>query len=681
MDAVATVIAGVSALPAAYLGWATFRYDRADNAALELGATADGLAAAVKKLWDDEAQIRRMNDPYPLPVSWKPADADLVEPWPLLADVARAWPGGPPGDPAAWPSDANGLAGSGGQIGEIFSNRVPTRRLVVLGEPGAGKTMLLIRLLQDLTERRTPGGPVPVLFSLASYRPAHQHLDAWMAEQLRHTHPVLTAPATTAVPAADAGAGRLDVAKALVDARLILPILDGLDELPATLHITALDAINRALPAKLPLVLACRATEYRTALTRPDAMVRLNGATGIRLLPLGPVQAADYLRRDAGGPNTPTADRWNSVANRLGTDSPIGQALSTPLGLFLARTIYNPRTPTGPVPHPDELMGYATREDLTAHLFNALIPAAYTPHQPNPPRWTPHAAQSTLAFLACHLEHNRAGTPDLAWWELHHAIPNRTRTRRLAGLAAGIVFGVLLGLAGGIATGLSGGLTLALAIALRTGSSERPSRTPNTAVRWSSNLIWGGLVGGLIAVPILGLIFGAGFEAGLPVDLPVGVLLVLPVGLVLGLAAGSTFEKPDLATTIGPARLLTLDRQTFMRVVRTLGTPLGTLAALLIGAIFWGRFGLAAGLAVGLAVGVAVALMAGVGFGRRRSSWAVFIRAKAYLVRHHHVVRNLMPFLEDAHHRGVLRQVGAVYQFRHIDLQRHLARQPWPPNN
>jgi hypothetical protein len=33
-----------------------------------------------------------------------------------------------------------------------------------------------------------------------------------------------------------------------------------------------------------------------------------------------------------------------------------------------------------------------------------------------------------------------------------------------------------------------------------------------------------------------------------------------------------------------------------------------------------------------------------------------------------------MMFLEDAHrNRGVLRQVGAVYEFRHLELQRHLA--------
>jgi hypothetical protein len=39
-----------------------------------------------------------------------------------------------------------------------------------------------------------------------------------------------------------------------------------------------------------------------------------------------------------------------------------------------------------------------------------------------------------------------------------------------------------------------------------------------------------------------------------------------------------------------------------------------------------------------------------------------------------------MGFLDDAHvHRGVLRQVGTIYQFRHLDLQRHLAQQAARP--
>jgi len=35
-----------------------------------------------------------------------------------------------------------------------------------------------------------------------------------------------------------------------------------------------------------------------------------------------------------------------------------------------------------------------------------------------------------------------------------------------------------------------------------------------------------------------------------------------------------------------------------------------------------------------------------------------------------------MSFLADARERGVLRQVGTIHQFRHIELQHRLAQRP-----
>jgi len=150
----ATVITVLLGLGPSYLAWAAFRGDRSEAAVVDLDTVSEQLAGAVGRQWDEEAAVRRVNDPYPLPVAWRAADEDLAEPWPLLADLARAWPGGPPGDPGRWPQQATGLAGVGAEIGDVFTERVPTRRLVILREPGAGKSVLLIRLLQDLLERR-----------------------------------------------------------------------------------------------------------------------------------------------------------------------------------------------------------------------------------------------------------------------------------------------------------------------------------------------------------------------------------------------------------------------------------------------------------------------------------------------------------------------------------------------
>nr|WP_246259473.1 NACHT domain-containing protein [Streptomyces typhae] len=694
-----------------YLAWAAFRQQAVGAGPVDLALAADQLAHAVRRQWAAEARIRRVNDPYPLPVSWCAADAELVEPWSLLTYLTRAWPGGPPGDPAAWPADMAGLAGSGAQIGEVFSDRVPTRRLVVLGEPGAGKTVLLIRLLEDLCERRTAGGLVPVLFSLASWDPAHEELTDWLAEQLRRSHPALRAPA----PGTEGG-----LARALLDERRILPLLDGFDELPPALHPQALAAVNGSLSAKQPVVLACRTEGFRAALARSAGAVRLNGAAGIRLLPLTAAQAAAYLRRDAGGPHAPAAARWRRVVSHLGTDTPVGQALSTPLGLFLARTIHNPRafphhpgpddasapdpasasaststsTSTsastsasasasasedpvpspgargGSVPHPDILcdpVAFPTRAALDTHLFNAFIPAAYAPHGPRPPRWTAERARYVLVFLARHLAEHHGGGPDLAWWELHRVM--RVRTLRLSsglvsalafGLGGGLAVGLVLGTGPGLAAGGSGGLVYGCTVSLL----QRPS-TPGTRprLRWSSGRLWSGLS--------VGLAFGlaGGLAGGLAAGVTGGVVCGLAVGFAGALVGGLSVEKPDLTTAIGPGTLLALDRRTFLVI--------GIAAALVVGLVYALGVLFAGGLLGGLVVGIGGGLAAGLATGPLPTAWADFLLAKAYLVVRHRLPWNLMAFLRDAHaQRGVLRQVGAVYQFRHIDLQRYLAAGP-----
>ncbi len=60
-------------LPTLWVTWATFRDARRSGAAESgpgMPRMADELAAAVGTQWGKEAAVRRLNDPYPLPVSW-----------------------------------------------------------------------------------------------------------------------------------------------------------------------------------------------------------------------------------------------------------------------------------------------------------------------------------------------------------------------------------------------------------------------------------------------------------------------------------------------------------------------------------------------------------------------------------------------------------------------------------
>ncbi|MFD5516361.1 NACHT domain-containing protein [Streptomyces sp. NPDC127066] len=684
-----TAVTVLLGLAPAYLAWHAFRADRADADPVDADRVVDELAVAVRNQWDSEAAVRRVNDPYPLPVAWQAADDSLTESWSLLADLARAWPGGPPGDPALWPPDTAGLAGRDAEIGQVFLDRAPTRRLVILGEPGAGKSVLLIRLLQDLIARRTTGDPVPVLFSLASWDP-HQPLQTWMADQLRRTYPGLAAPAPASVAFTDtANNNPSDLAAHLLRAGRILPLLDGFDELPPTRHATALDMINRALPARQPLVLTSRTGPYRTALTRPGITVRLNGAAAIQLLSLNARDAADYLRRDAGGPHAPAAHRWNTVITHLGTSSPVGHALATPLGLFLARTIYNPRPDTHagpPGPHPDELCdtsAYPDHTTISTHLFRAFIPAAYTPHQPQPPRWTADQAHDTLVFLAQFLQQQRTGSPDLVWWELPGAVPRLVRSLATAlpvGLVGVITVGLGAGLAAGLTTGLAAGLTIGLAAGFAFGlawglAGELPEwvATPGIRLRFSLPMFLSGLTAGLAAVLLFGFtgVLGGSIGDLLASGLTAMLLAGTAVGLVLGLATGLETDAPDLTASSGPITLYDLDRQTYL-----MATLMPTLVPMLvIGPLVGLVLGLGGGLEFGLIAGTSVAAVTQLAHGRADTAWKHFVVARAYLALHRNIPWNLMAFLQDAHERrGVLRQVGAVYQFRHIDLQRHLAQ-------
>jgi hypothetical protein len=55
-------------------------------------------------------------------------------------------------------------------------------------------------------------------------------------------------------------------------------------------------------------------------------------------------------------------------------------------------------------------------------------------------------------------------------------------------------------------------------------------------------------------------------------------------------------------------------------------------------------------------------------------AWGAFVLSRFWLALFDHQPWGLMRFLADAHQRGILRQVGGVYQFRHARLQDHLAK-------
>ncbi|SDC24189.1 helix-turn-helix domain-containing protein [Actinokineospora iranica] len=651
-----------------------------------LADAADELAHAVRVRWQREEEQRQIHDPFPLPVRWRPVAAALTDSW---ANVRRARDG------AAEPLD---LTGCLDQIVEVY-RRIPSGRLVVLGQAGSGKTILTLRFVLDLLRTRAPGAAVPVVVGLGSWNPTTTSLRDWLIARLRQDHPDLDAP----------GPGGSTLAAALVETDRVLPVLDGFDEIADGLHRAALEALNAT---RLPLLLTSRPDEYAAAVAGTDV---LTAACGVELVDLTPADLADYLPRttragDGGG----TA--WEPVLTEL-RDRPdrrasanLAAALTTPLMVGLARAVYSDTPDHDPATLLDTDR-FPTREALEEHLLGNFVATVYR-HQPENARFDPDRVQRWLGHLARHLR--GLGTYDLAWWQLGASLrlPVRMLVVALtAGLILGLVdlavegllvpaagmypllfgalFGAVVGSAFGVAYGLANRSGRPEPSRVRLRVRAGPARTGRVGSRFRIGFVVGGLLGfgyGLAREAAHQLSFGYG--KGLLSATVDGVVF----GLVFGVAAGAVAaviarcEAPlDVKSAGGPTELLRANRTTVLIQLAVAGpafalaVPLVTwLVVLLLRWLFPG--GMLAGLefswspVFGVVLGLVGGLVAGLGYLLSMTAWGQWlVFARLCLPLAGRLPWAVSAFLDDAYRRGVLRRAGAVYQFRHARLQDHLA--------
>ncbi|ARP68927.1 XRE family transcriptional regulator [Streptomyces pluripotens] len=672
-----------------------------------LADCAGELAREVRRRWRREEGQRRVHDPFPLPVRWREAPAELTD---HSENIQRVAPGA-----TAHRVD---LSGDLSSAAEVY-RRIRSGRLVILGRGGSGKSILAIRFVLDVLEEWSVPDPIPVLFSVGSWDPTATALRDWLVERLLRDHPHLA----RRVPSGTT------LAAALVDADLILPVLDGFDEIAEGLRSPALEALNIT---SWPLVLTSRRGEFAEAVRSAGAP--LVWAAGIELTDLTPDDLTAYLprtARPASRGDREAGTKWERVLQQLDAErtpahTNLVRALSTPLMVILARTMYS----DAPDRDPTELLDgtrFPTEHALEEHLLAGFVPALYRglPREQSAGgrtgdrrTWDAARAQRWLSYLAHHLALLGQDRQDLAWWHTAASLRRSTRTALImlasalcvasadcltdllltplgpgesmvqgllvglvAGLAFGSVYGIMVAFGGGVFEPAQVRLKL---VGVHPGIGRRPLRTFTTR--------FAGMLGGFVmgtgcacAVTLERVLYHGGsladgsvIEATLVNMLAFGTIFGSAAGLVFGLT--TLLEAPlDVTCAANPASLLASNRATVTRQMAVVG-PMLTLAIAAGGRLFVSLFeGVLGPLNWSLADGLVIGAVGGIGGSfsymlcfTAWGHWAVLTRV--WLPLTGKLPWNTVAFLDDAYRRGVLRQTGAVYQFRHIRLQHHLAR-------
>ncbi|WP_335987435.1 NACHT domain-containing protein [Glycomyces sp. MUSA5-2] len=643
------LIAVALVVPGAFIGLRSLRLRRnAPRAAEDRADLHDALvllAAAVEEEWSPEA-VR----------------LDLAPGADALIDVC--WRTAP-GRGGAWGDQTGALS----ELQELY-DQTDHHTLVVLGDPESGKTASMVNLTLALLDARPADSdaPVPVLFPLADWDP-DMSLEDWVVRRLADQHAWLGADEH----------GR-DLPRRLVRGGLILPVLDALDEAPAKAPRTAvhsraalIEAVkdSRHLPG---VVVSSRRAEYWEA----ERHARRPGAVVIELQRLDTEQIRAYLDAALLDGERP---RWEGVFAALDGGGPLADALATPLVLALTPKVFDGASPDA---DPARLTGFTDPETLKAHVLREFAPTRFALAPSEDDRRHGRVAREDamrwLAFIAGGTARGDDREP-IRWWRLSLLARRPTRIAACAVGAALSFASVFMGGAIGFPrTGLGTPAAMAVAallavvaaVALGTACyRNQPPAPAETQVQVDGQHLMAALKSG---VPIFIFATAAGIAmVGVTRGPIVGFAFAVPIAAMYAMVA------PDAEPTATNPRLL-LRRD--LRVGYVFGAAYG-LPAFLVGLLMSGDwllgavFGLTAALAGAMLYGLQwfFALQGG------KAGAAAFVHlglAVLALAPRGHLPWHVMRFLEEAHHRGVLRrQAGGAYVFRHESVA--AAIEAWAP--
>ncbi|MFG1780454.1 NACHT domain-containing protein [Micromonospora sp. NPDC049048] len=654
----------------------------------QLVAAADVLARATLSQWSAQSEAWGIGTTAdPVRVTWR---WDHERSLPTSEVFGRTGGKVPRSRGAGRRNPAADGRGERGVVSDLHADlyrRIQRHQLVLLGPAGSGKTaamlMLLVEAAEECVEPVLTGGhagtPVPVWVTLGGWNPDERSLLDHVASELETTFRALRHPRYGA-----------RAARRLIDERRVALFLDGLDEMPLLGQQAALDVIAHEASG-LRVVLTSQVEGYDSA----RAGGRLPRPVVLQLDPVGPDTAAEYLRR--GHDDDRRRRFWRRIADHLHDrpDSPVAQAFATPLILSLARDAFD--GPDGEAPDPAELLGLSSVAEVKAHVIGQFLERAY-PTGSRPRDRRDRRRNRRHLFYLSWIAHHLRGRRDLRWWEIPTWVPYGPLSVVVAigfGLSAAVLAGTYVAVVHGAGSDRLWTLLGAFfAVAGIAGACVRPPAPSGEEATSSSSP--GGEetppepIGMNLRWPTraeLRTLWALG--SGLPLTVGVGTgFLVGPFAGVL--AALSTMVPLIFGSSVGRANVTFGLLGIWLKPLADspASTPDGTFRAdrsrtavavisnVVFGGVLFTLFEVvyppqpeawSLGPEVGLVAGMMYGIISGLG-----PAVLTGFTQLVLLLRGRPPIRFTALFRESLR-RQVLRQAGVVYQFRHAELQDHLA--------
>lgn len=391
-------------------------------------------------------------------------------------------------------------------------------RLLILGEPGAGKSILLLRFGLGLIERaeKDPNFPIPILLDLATWKDENQTFEYWLEMNLPYIG------GSFAVSKKDA--------KELVKSQNLLLLLDGFDEISSNYRgscfnelLPYLQKVKNARRETYPELIICsRILEYEAA---EDAPV----FASVKIQPLTEEGIETALKILGEVKNFPEARRLQAF---LHENPKVYSAISSAFFLHILLD-------TSQLDRPS-LQGN-TRELLQKEIIEGYIATEIGKIKDYPKE----KVKKWLGWLAWNMKHRNGSIA----FDLIDLQPLWAKWKYIYSLAYGLIWGFFWGFAGVLVGGGYVGVFVVIVLSLGLGLVNTRIKTEEikkfSKKKISSEKFFANLVFGLFASLFAGLVGGLvlGIAEGLYFGLVGGFIVSVVLGLVGGLSEHMSFPK------------------------------------------------------------------------------------------------------------------------------------------